>query len=128
MPIMHIYQAGRKIGLEEFQHSFLIIKKDDELFWGEDKELNLRNLEGSILIWIRSVSVAPELAFLLLDWRLILDGTEVSQNQHGPIDIEGKTVDLQYNDYRFVCYFPEIKPEPGSQMAEWRAMLGKDTE
>jgi hypothetical protein len=124
---MHIYQAGKKIEEKEFRNDFSIIRIDNDLFWGEDSELHSRNLSGEVLIWFRRMSYVPELAFVLPEWKLILDGIEIS-DPGILINIEGKTAELQYKDYRFVCNIPKVKYKPGSKTARLRAMLGRDTE
>ncbi|MEM7347313.1 MAG: hypothetical protein AAF485_23995 [Chloroflexota bacterium] len=123
MPIMNVYLKDKELASEKFEHNFFVVKNDYELFWGEENKLTTHKLTGSVLIWMRSISVWPEVSFVLSDWQLLLDGVDVSQiYQEGPIDIEGKTVDLRHNNYRFVCDIPKIQYEPGSRIDQLRAM------
>ena len=48
MPEMQVYKDEKLIGTEEFDDSFLVIKIDDELYWGDDRKLYSRGLGGQV--------------------------------------------------------------------------------
>jgi hypothetical protein len=108
---MHIYRAGRKIVSKEFQNKFWISKEitGDELFWEADEEQHLPK-GGIFQIWILGASSTPMIAFVAPDWQVIIDGVALEQGPYDDhIGINGKTVELRHNDYRFVCSFPTIE-------------------
>ena len=112
MPTMHIYRAGRKIASKEFQNRFDISKeiRGDELFWEADEEQHLPK-GGIFQIWLWGASSTPMIAFVAPGWQVILNGVTLERrlcDDH--IWINGNTaVELQHNDYRFVCFFPAIE-------------------
>ena len=110
MPTMHVYRAGRTIASKKFQNNFWISKEitGDELFWEADGEQHLPK-GGVFQVWILGASSAPKITFVAPDWQVIIDGVALEQGPYDDhIGINGKTVELQHNDYRFVCSFPAI--------------------
>jgi len=127
MPTIHIYQTRGKVASREFRNSFYIVKEigKNKLFWEADEEQGSSGRGGKIHIWIQRASYAPLISFVRPDWRLIIDGIVMDQGLYTEVDVEGKTIELQYNDYRFVCAFPTIEVQPGSKVAELRTLIGR---
>lgn len=126
MPLVHIYQAERKLAVKEFQNDFYIIKAIDEdrLFWETGREQRESTGGGTIHVWIKGAAYYPQVLHIRPDWNLVIDGVTMSQ-QDTEIGLEGKTVELQYGDYRFVCSFPVIEAQPGTEIAKARALFEK---
>ena len=107
MPTIHIYQDGKKIESKEFRDQFYIIKNidNDRLYWetGEEQRLSARG--GVIHIWIQNASSCPKISFVRTDWQLIIDGVALERNLYEQIDVSGKTIELRYRNYQFVCSF-----------------------
>lgn len=108
MPRFEIYQLGKKIGTKDFRGAFYVIKEidSDELRWEADEE-GAASGGGVIHIWVQTLSttgiVQRQISFVRPDWQLIIDGTAMEHKFYQYVDVTGKTVELQYNDYRFVC-------------------------
>jgi hypothetical protein len=123
MPMMHIYRDGTKIEDREFQHNFFIVTWDNQLRWGQRTPPTWEPA-GAILIQMNNISFKPMLNHVTSGWQVILDGVEIEADVTSKIiDIEEKTVELRYKNYSFVCYIPKIEYEPGSKIAEWRALF-----
>lgn len=111
MPIVDIYRSGTRIASKEFVAQFLIIHEEDTdiLRWEADKEVGKSKQGGIFHVWIQTTSLEPpkrEILFVRPDWRLIIDGVSMEQKFYpDPVDVEGKTIELQYKDYSFVCSF-----------------------
>ncbi|NJN99957.1 MAG: hypothetical protein HC875_40550 [Anaerolineales bacterium] len=151
MPTMYIFQFGSEIAMKKFQHTFLVFKeRDGRLAWRADAEEEKSYIKtgikerGKKLFWqlrnvgklakpvvgvqiqIQNVSIVPQLLFVPWEWQLSINNIPYKGPRVGlPIDIEGKTIELQCNEYRFVCFFPKIEFEPGDRIAQLRATLGK---
>jgi hypothetical protein len=110
-----IYENDRKIETKNFESHFYIIKDELGLHWETGKEqyerteLVRNNKEliknfrcGTFQIWIR----ANEIAFVLPDWQLTLDGKVMERGFYTDVNVSGKSVELKYSSYRFVCTFP----------------------
>jgi hypothetical protein len=130
MPTMHIYQSGSKIASKEFYNDFRIVQEigKDKLFWKADEEQSSTAKGGEIHIWIKRATYAPLILLVRPDWKLSVDGVAMGQRAYAEVDVEGKTIELHYGDYRFVCSFPTIEAQPGSKIAELRALVGKKDE
>lgn len=101
MPIMEIYRNGRKLEDKEFRSSFYILKDlTNHICWTADGE------EGGneILIWIQS---SYRILHVRPDWQLTIDGVTFPQKFYMGVELKGKHVHLQYDEYEFVCQFPE---------------------
>lgn len=106
MITLDIYQHGKRIDKKEFSKNFLVMKHNDEYFWGIDGDSQVK--EGSIMIWL-IVSDPPSVKFVLSGWQLIVDGESIlGENKLGTssIDIKGKTAEFKYGDLSFVFKFP----------------------
>jgi hypothetical protein len=128
VPTMDIYQAGRKVGSKEFQNKFFITKEVDggRLFWEADEEQDSSKKGGVFQVWILGASFTPMIAFASPDWRLVIDGIILEQGLYDHIDVAGRTVELHYGDYRFVCSFPATADQSPSKISELRPIAGKD--
>jgi hypothetical protein len=109
MPLFEIYRGGKAIASKEFENQFFIVNEldNDVLRWEADGESRSRK-GGVIHIWVQSASTTPQISFLRPDWRLTIDGVQLEPRFYEDIDVGGKTIELQYNDYCFVCRFPTI--------------------
>jgi hypothetical protein len=126
MPRIHIYQGGREITSEEFQNKFFIIKtvSGDNLFWEADGKRDTSQKGGEFQIWILGASSTPMIAFASPDWQLIIDGTQLEKGLYDHIPVAGRTVELHYGDYRFICSFPAATDQPPSRISDLRP-IGK---
>lgn len=104
---MHIYKAGRRIDLTEFVGQFYIGRnKEGGLYWSADNEqLSLGG--GEIQIWIIGGGTTErEIKSVGPDWQLTIDGIVMDRGIYFDVYVSGKTIELEYSDYRFVCSFP----------------------
>ena len=70
-----------------------------ELIWFE----NEIGRPGILKIWLQIRENKPLLCFLLPDWQLIINGNWTEKKFYEDIeDLDGKQVELQYKDHRFV--------------------------
>jgi hypothetical protein len=106
MSIIDIYHQGRKIESKSFQNeSFYIVKDlDGVLYWETDREQAKNKRGGVIEIWIQT---GYTLSFVKPDWQLTVDGVQLPQKFHDTVNVTGKQIRLQHEDYEFVCQFPE---------------------
>ncbi len=125
---MHIYQAGRKVASKEFQNKFFITKEvdGDMLFWEADEEQDSSIKGGVFQVWILGASTTPMIAFASPDWRLIIDSIMLEQGLYDHIDVAGRTVELHYGDYRFVCSFPATADQSPNKISDLRPITGED--
>lgn len=114
MPTVHVYLAGKRIVSKEFCSNFYVIKDlaRNELFWEADDEQGSSIRAGEIHVWIQRASLAPQISFVRPDWQLVMDGVVMDQAFYTEVDVEGKTIELKHNDYRFVCSFPATTDHP----------------
>ena len=121
MPVMYIYQASEKIAAKKFENFFYIVKEigRDKLFWKVDHEPSLPKRGGETQIWIMGASAGAQIAYILPSWQLIIDGTVLERGfYHYHIYVERREVELQYQDYRFICSFPSSQSHPTSKLTE----------
>lgn len=123
MPTVEIYRNGEKTASKEFRAQFFIIKEmdADRLRWEADEEQGLSKEGGEIHIWVQTVSfgstVKRRILFVRPDWRLIVDGVSMEQKFYpDPVDVEGKTIELQYGDYSFICSFSSTTSPAGNSL------------
>jgi hypothetical protein len=129
MPTMHIYRAKRKITSKEFQDFFYILRdiEKDELFWKVDKEQSPIEGPREIQIWISGASSGADIAYLLPNWQLIIDGVKLKKGYYrGHINVGGRDVELQCSDYRFICSFPASEDRPTTEISDLQATLTGD--
>jgi len=107
MLTFNIYKNKEKIASKSFKNHFYICRRidTDELFWETDEEQSSSKEGGIIHIWIMSAQRSPKISFVRADWKMIVDGVEFKQDFYTEVDVQGKTVELQYKDYQFVCSF-----------------------
>lgn len=109
MPVMHIYRADNKIETKEFHKHFYIIQdyQEESLFWETWEEQRQSRRSGSTHIWIRGASgLNAEITFVTPHWRIALDGGVLEQDAYINVKVAGKRVELWFQDYYFVCCFP----------------------
>lgn len=73
------------------------------LCWDETENVNG---PGVIKVWLQVVGSTPRIPFVLPDWQLIVDGLWMEKKFYPEVeDLQGREVELQYNEYRFVFQF-----------------------
>ena len=106
MPVVQVQRAGKLIESKPFRNSFYItLRPNGVLVWESDEKQGRDRQGGVFHIWIRSGSSNPNLAFVCPDWRLALDGNLMPPGFYQDVPLSGRTVELLYQDYRFVCAF-----------------------
>ena len=123
MPIIHIYRSNIKTTSKEFKNNFLIrrIIDTDELYWIADDEPVPNKGPSGLQIWIRGASVGGEIHYVLWDWQLTIDGIAMEPGFYNKtLHVGGRTIELQYRDYRFVCAFPANKDKPPTNIENLR--------
>jgi hypothetical protein len=108
MFLMQIHQNGKKIKVKKFLYRFSIIETTDgQILWETDLEPFDYAGGGTLLIWIKCTS-SPTISFVSPQWQLTVDGVPFVRDSYLEIDVTGKEVSLQYQDYEFICHFSEI--------------------
>jgi hypothetical protein len=93
----------------------------DELYWIADNEPVPCKGPSGLQVWIRGASIGGEIHYVLPDWQLSVDGIVLPRGFYGvTIYVGGRNVELQYNDYRFVCSFPANKDRPPTKIEDLR--------
>lgn len=107
MPVFEIRYQGENIASKVFRSNFYVVKflEKDDLYWEADEEQALSKKGGEIHIWVQNASKSPLISFVRPDWQLIVDGVSFERNFHTEIDVDGRTVELQYGEYCFLCAF-----------------------
>jgi hypothetical protein len=123
MPMVEIYRSGEKMASKEFVAQFFIIKEadSDTLRWEADKEVGKLKRGGTFHIWIQTIDYETprqEILFVRPDWRLIIDGIAMEQKLYSEVDVGGRTIELQYGDYSFICSFPTTETELANTTAK----------
>jgi hypothetical protein len=60
---------------------------------------------------------ARMIAFASPDWQLSIDGIQLQKGLYDHVYVAGRTVELHYEDYRFVCSFPTPANQSLSQVS-----------
>jgi len=111
MPEVDIYYNGKKIETKQFSRSFYIIKElgSERLYWETGQEQRSSQEGGEIHIWIQTVSSSPRvrrrIIFVRPDWQLVVDGTIMEKRFYTELEVEGRAIELRYNNYCFICLF-----------------------
>ncbi len=114
MPTMRIYKNNTEIESIEFRLNFEILQASysQRLFWQADYTQVEEG--GGIRIWIKAFGRPTDksknrgyiISFVLPEWRLLIDGVLQEQRLYDDMEVTGKEIELDYNEYRFVCWFP----------------------
>lgn len=106
MPVMQIQRTNKLVESKPFRASFYIsLGLDGKLIWESDEEQGRSKQGGVFHIWIQSASSAPKISFVRPDWRFALDGNAMPQGFYVDVPLSGRTLELLYEDYCFVCTF-----------------------
>jgi hypothetical protein len=108
MLTMQIHRTCGRAESIEFQDLFSILSEMEDsrkLFWVVDREPRLG--EGAFLIQVRrDASGSYEIDTVGTDWVLTLDDAVMAPGIYIGVDVSGKTMELEHEEYRFVCSFP----------------------
>jgi hypothetical protein len=108
MATVEVFRNQEKIATEFFRRD-LYIEEDypsEEIFWGVDGQ-NPR--AGVIRSWIQQADTSPRILGVLPDWHLVINGIPQESKFYEEVEnLEGKTVELEHREYKFVLHFGAI--------------------
>jgi hypothetical protein len=104
MSTVIIYKEEQEVFHLPIRQEFYIVEAPTgELFWHENTDVKR---PGVLKIWLKIMNKSAKLSFVLPDWQLIINGRKLEKSFYEDVEnLEGKEVELQYKEYRFVFHF-----------------------
>ena len=106
MLVMSIYMKEKLIETKQFHNSFYIFADaKNKLFWSSDQDEIANQRSGIFKIWVQKASISPNLAFVLAEWRFVLDNQLMKPGFYLDVPLTGRRLELFCGDFRFECSF-----------------------
>ena len=102
MPTMDVFRNSEIVDTTMFQRQLMILEDfEGNLRWETDDDLRKKGT-GSIRIWaLCEFEGSYSIRFVLPTWTLTIDGTAYEHKLHEDVKLNGRQVELEFQDYRF---------------------------
>lgn len=105
MPTVRIYYKQELVKIETFRRNFYVLEDvaSGEFYWSSDDQ---KAKAGILKTWIQLGDTHPQIRGVLPEWQLFINGTKQASRFYDEVgDLDGKQVEMQYQNYRFVFHF-----------------------